>query len=112
MLHPLTAIVTCLALAPYFAFSWKVGRARAKYKIAAPATVGHPDFERIFRVHQNTLENLMIFLPGLWRLLCPSGSAPVGFRDFDVSGKRAGPRRLHRGRIEARDDVTADRLAE
>jgi glutathione S-transferase len=66
MLHPLTAIVTCLALLLYFAFTWKVSTARAKYKIAAPAIIGNPDFERVFRVQQNTLENLIIFLPGLW----------------------------------------------
>jgi len=31
-----------------------------------PAVAGHPIFERYHRVHQNTLENLVIFLPGLW----------------------------------------------
>lgn len=31
--------------------------------IKAPATTGHPIFERTFRVHYNTLENLVIFLP-------------------------------------------------
>lgn len=31
-----------------------------------PATTGHPDFERVFRVHQNTLEWMPIFLPSLW----------------------------------------------
>jgi glutathione S-transferase len=66
MLHPLTAIVTCLALLLYFVFAWKVGAARGKYKIAAPTIIGNLEFERIFRVQQNTLENLIMFLPGLW----------------------------------------------
>ncbi len=66
MPHPVTAIVTCLALMLYFVFSLKVGNARGKHKISAPAITGNPDFERIFRVHQNTLENLILFLPGLW----------------------------------------------
>ncbi len=66
MPHPLTAIVTCLALLLYFVFAWNVGKARAKYKISPPATTGNPDFERVFRVQQNTLENLILFVPGLW----------------------------------------------
>ena len=31
-----------------------------------PATSGHPDFERVFRVQMNTLEWMPIFLPSLW----------------------------------------------
>jgi glutathione S-transferase len=31
-----------------------------------PATTGHADFERVFRVQQNTLEWMPIFLPLLW----------------------------------------------
>ncbi len=42
------------------------GVARAKYKIEAPAVIGHPDFERVFRVQVNTLEQLVAFLPALW----------------------------------------------
>ena len=43
-----------------------VALARVKYKIAAPATTGNENFERIFRVQMNTLENLVLFLPALW----------------------------------------------
>jgi glutathione S-transferase len=81
MLHPLTAIVTCLALALYFVFTAKVGAARGKYKVSAPATSGNPDFERIFRVQQNTLENLIMFVPGLWMfssLVSPQWGAGIG----------------------------------
>ncbi|MFP6664716.1 MAG: MAPEG family protein [Deltaproteobacteria bacterium] len=60
------AIVTVLALLEYFAFSLQVGKARGEYKIDAPATTGHPIFERTLRVQQNTLEQLVLFLPGLW----------------------------------------------
>ena len=42
-----------------------VGRARGRYGIKAPATTGHEVFERYFRVHQNTLETLMAFIPGI-----------------------------------------------
>jgi uncharacterized MAPEG superfamily protein len=39
---------------------------RGKHNIQAPATTGHPEFERAFRVHYNTLESLIVFLPLLW----------------------------------------------
>lgn len=60
------ALVATLALLEYVWFGFQVGRARQRYGVAAPATTGHPIFERYHRVHQNTLENLVIFLPGLW----------------------------------------------
>ena len=65
MFH-LTALVTCLVILMYFLFSFQVGKARATYGVKAPATSGNPDFERVFRVHMNTLEWMPIFLPALW----------------------------------------------
>jgi uncharacterized MAPEG superfamily protein len=62
----LVAIVTVLALLEYFFFALQVGKARGQYNVEAPATTGHPIFERKLRVQQNTLEQLVIFLPGLW----------------------------------------------
>jgi glutathione S-transferase len=59
-------IVIVLALAQYIGFSMAVGGARGRYKVDAPATAGHPEFERYFRVHANTLEQLVVFLPALW----------------------------------------------
>jgi glutathione S-transferase len=44
----------------------RVGQARAKYDVKAPATSGHPEFERTFRVHMNTLEGLVVYLPALF----------------------------------------------
>lgn len=66
MRYELTAIVTLLSLLLYFFFAWQVGKARGKYQISAPAVSGHADFERIFRVHANTTESLLLFLPSLW----------------------------------------------
>ncbi|MDP2185010.1 MAG: MAPEG family protein [Xanthomonadales bacterium] len=43
-----------------------VGKARGKYSVQAPATTGHPDFERAYRVQANTLEAAVAFLPALW----------------------------------------------
>jgi glutathione S-transferase len=62
----LVAIVTVLALIEYFVFGILVGRARVAHGVKAPATTGHPDFERYFRVHQNTAEQFWVFLPSLW----------------------------------------------
>lgn len=65
-LPDLVAIDTLLAVAVFFGCMAAVGRGRGKYRIAAPATTGHPDFERLFRVQMNTLEALAMFLPSLW----------------------------------------------
>ena len=59
-------LVAAVALLQYVYFGYQVGRAREKYGVPAPAVTGDPIFERYHRVHQNTLENLVIFLPGLW----------------------------------------------
>ena len=58
--------VTLLALLVYFSVTAKTGQARLKYGVKAPATSGAPEFERAFRIQQNTLEQLMLFLPSLW----------------------------------------------
>ena len=59
-------IVGLLAIAQLFVFGVLVGRARGRFGIAAPATTGHPIFERYYRVQRNTVESLLVFLPGLW----------------------------------------------
>jgi glutathione S-transferase len=63
---PYVAIVTVAALLQFWWFGWQVGVARGKYNIAAPAVSGNEMFERVFRVHANTLEQLITFLPSLW----------------------------------------------
>jgi glutathione S-transferase len=55
-----------LALLEYVVMAALVGRAREKFGILAPTMTGHPDFERVIRVHLNTLENLIIFVPAVW----------------------------------------------
>jgi glutathione S-transferase len=75
------AIVSLLALIEFFVFGILVARARGKYGIKVPATSGHPVFDRTFRVQQNTLEQLVIFLPALWifgQLLSPIWGAAIG----------------------------------
>jgi glutathione S-transferase len=62
----LAAIDTLLAVVITFGLSARVGYMRGRCKIEAPATAGHPDFERAFRIHANTVEYLVLFLPLLW----------------------------------------------
>ena len=52
-----------------------VGQMRGKHKIDAPTMVGHPELERSIRVHMNTLEWLVIFLPSMW--LCAVFANPI-----------------------------------
>jgi glutathione S-transferase len=63
---PYVAIVTVVVLLQFIWFGWQVGVARSKYNIPAPAVSGNEIFDRVFRVHVNTLEQLVVFLPALW----------------------------------------------
>ena len=64
--HSYVALVTIAALLVYIWMGVRVGQARAKSGVAAPAMTGDPILERHIRVHYNTLEWLPIFLAGLW----------------------------------------------
>jgi glutathione S-transferase len=67
MLMPnFTIIVSLLAVIFYFWLGFRVGQARVKFGVKAPATTGNPDFERAFRIQMNTLEWMPIFLPAIW----------------------------------------------
>jgi glutathione S-transferase len=61
-----TAIVTLLAVLLYFFIATRVAAAHGKFNVKLPAMIGNPDFERVYRVHMNTLEWAPIFLPLLW----------------------------------------------
>ena len=77
----LPAIVSVIALLEYLFFSFRVGTSREKYEVAAPSTSGHPVWERMFRVQQNTLEQLIVFLPALWifaSFVSPAVAAAIG----------------------------------
>jgi glutathione S-transferase len=65
-MHDFTAIVILLAVILYFWTGFRVGQARVKFAVKAPATTGNPDFERAFRIQMNTLEWMPIFLPAIW----------------------------------------------
>lgn len=61
--YPLTVASLLFALLVYVWATVKVGKARAKFGIRAPAVTGSEDFERVFRAHQNTVEQLVMLLP-------------------------------------------------
>ena len=60
------AMVTLIALVLFLWMGIRVSSARQRHAVTAPATTGHPEFERHFRVQANTLEGLVMFLPSLW----------------------------------------------
>ena len=59
-------IVVMFALVEYLYFGVAVGRARGRHGVAAPAVTGDEKFERFHRAHQNTLEQLVVFVPAVY----------------------------------------------
>jgi uncharacterized membrane protein YecN with MAPEG domain len=76
-----TSLVTLASVLFYSWLGFSVAKARGQYKIAAPATTGHPVFERVYRVQMNTLEWMAIYLPCLWLFayyVSDAGAAALG----------------------------------
>lgn len=63
---PYIALITLLTVVLMIVTAMLVGKARGTHGVKAPATTGHPDFERAYRVQANTLEAAVAFLPALW----------------------------------------------
>jgi len=61
-----TALVTIAAILYTFYLSGRVGLARNKLGVDAPAMSGQPAFDVAFRIHMNTIEQLVLFVPMLW----------------------------------------------
>ena len=59
-------LIVMLALLEYTWFTMRVGFNRGKFGIDAPATSGNETWERMFRIQQNTLEQLVVFIPGTY----------------------------------------------
>ena len=59
-------IISSLALLLYYFTLFMAGMGRLKYQVAAPSHEGPEPYMRRVRAHQNTLEHLALFLPGLW----------------------------------------------
>uniref|UniRef100_A0A9L0IB99 Microsomal glutathione S-transferase 2 n=1 Tax=Equus asinus TaxID=9793 RepID=A0A9L0IB99_EQUAS len=62
----LLAAVSLLSACQQSYFAFQVGRARLKYKIMPPAVSGSPEFDRIFRAQQNSVEFYPAFMITLW----------------------------------------------
>jgi glutathione S-transferase len=78
---PYVQIVTALAVLQFVVFGFRVGAARERYGVKAPAIIGNETFERLFRIQMNTLEQLIVFLPGLYlfaRYFSPYVAAALG----------------------------------
>ena len=59
-------ILSSIALLVYYFTLLRAGMARVKFDIKAPSHDGPEEYVRHVRVHHNTLEHLILFLPGLW----------------------------------------------
>jgi len=88
------ALLVLLSLLQYVYFTIKVGASRGKHGVPAPAVSGNEVWERLFRIQQNTLEQLIIFIPGLyifalylsakWALI-PGGMYLIGRQIYSMS---------------------------
>ena len=77
----IVAVVIALALLEFVVFGMLVGRARGLYGVNAPAISGHEIFDRYFRVHYNTMEMLVTFVPSIWLFglyVSPQWGAAIG----------------------------------
>ena len=59
-------IVILVAVVEVIVFGARTGLARDRNGVKAPTVVGHDEFERHFRVHYNTIEQMILFLSGIW----------------------------------------------
>ena len=59
-------LIVLLALLQYVFFTMRVGLGRGKYKVDAPSCEGDENFERLFRVQQNTMEQLIVLIPATY----------------------------------------------
>lgn len=59
----LVMLIVVLAVIEVMVLGFLVARGRDRYGVPAPATSGHPDWERLNRAHQNSLEQLVLFIP-------------------------------------------------
>lgn len=74
-------IVSALALLAYYFTLLMAGIARGRFKVPAPSHEGPEEYVRHVRAHHNTLEHLVLFLPGMWLFayaVSPVWAAAIG----------------------------------
>ncbi len=59
-------LIILLALLQYIFFTVRVGISRGKYKVNAPDCEGDETWTRMFRIQQNTMEQLIILIPATY----------------------------------------------
>lgn len=79
----LVVLVVVIALLQYCWFTAQVGRGRVLYGVKAPASSGHPAFERLYRIQMNTLEQLVLFLPAMF--MFPLLGEPRGWPAAEIA---------------------------
>ena len=84
-----TVLATFTALVTYIWFLIKVGRARKQFGIESPRVTGDINFERVYRVQQNTVEQLVLFLPSLWLFGTYVSDSAAGVLGLTWTGARA-----------------------
>ena len=82
------AVVTLAAVITYQGTAMAVGQARVKHKVMPPATMGPEPFECALRVQQNTLEQLVFFLPVFWLAALMASEAWASLLGFIWVGGR------------------------
>ena len=81
-------LVTVLSALLVFILAYRVGAARGKYGINAPATTGNVEFEYVYRTQMNTIESFVYFLPLMWTFSVYVGSLSGGFLGLVWLGAR------------------------
>lgn len=74
----LTALATIATLFVYFFCMIRVGGARAKHGVKPPSVDGPEEFQRVNRVHQNMVEQMVMHLPALWLFAAAWGDLWAG----------------------------------
>ena len=64
MTYPLTALATILIVLLTFGLSFNVGKRRGEFP--PPTMTGDDAFNRAFRIHYNTIEHMVLFIPLMW----------------------------------------------
>jgi uncharacterized membrane protein YecN with MAPEG domain len=60
------SLMVLLALVQFMIFTAKVGSGRGKHGVSAPSCTGEETWERLCRIQQNTMEQLVIFIPACY----------------------------------------------
>ena len=60
-----SSAIILVALLQYLIFTFRVGFYRLKNNVSAPKTTGNEEWKIKFRIQQNTLEQLIVFIPSM-----------------------------------------------